>query len=104
MQRKTPGVYVSEHDAFPNAVASTATTVPAFVSYTQKTRRDGTDTSGVPAHKSPMEEFRSHFGDLPEPLHHAEVDDETGGMTFSADQSTRFLLHNSTQLFYGNGG
>ena len=39
--RKTPGVYVTELDAFGNAVVPVPTAVPVFIGYTAQTSFNG---------------------------------------------------------------
>jgi phage tail sheath protein FI len=41
IQYKTPGVYVTELDAFPPALVGVQTAVPAFIGYTEKAVANG---------------------------------------------------------------
>lgn len=36
--RTTPGVYITEQNAFPNSVVAVATAVPVFIGYCRKSR------------------------------------------------------------------
>ena len=38
---KTPGVYITEKNAFPNSVVGVATDVPAFIGYTEVIEHKG---------------------------------------------------------------
>lgn len=53
--RKTPGVYVTEINAFGPSVASVATAVPAFIGYTQQGRPFQPVRCGVPATMPPLD-------------------------------------------------
>ena len=46
--RKTPGVYIVEENAFPNSVVEVATAVPAFIGVTEKAARGNQDLTGIP--------------------------------------------------------
>ena len=39
VQHKTPGVYVTELDAFPNSIVEVPTAIPVFIGYTQFTKK-----------------------------------------------------------------
>ena len=45
---KAPGIYIEEVAAFPNSVAQVETAIPAFIGYTPRAERNGTDCSFVP--------------------------------------------------------
>lgn len=62
---KTPGVYIVEKNAFPNAVVEVATAVPAFIGHTQIARNGNTDLTGIPFRITSMAEFHSFFGFAP---------------------------------------
>ena len=47
-QRTTPGVYVTELDAFPNSVVGVQTAIPIFIGYTEKA-----EISGKPIYYQP---------------------------------------------------
>lgn len=106
---KTPGVYVEEISTLPASVAQVETAIPAFIGYTEKAEEDGkrlfAGASGLPIPKriSSLAEFREMYGGPP-PLTGINVDlDAVGQITKIAIDDT-FLLYDSLQLFYDNGG
>ncbi|MBF0382489.1 MAG: hypothetical protein HQL69_15820 [Magnetococcales bacterium] len=60
--RKTPGVYVTELDAFPPSVVSVETAVPAFIGYTEKAVIDGKPVFMKPVKLTSMVDFDAIFG------------------------------------------
>ena len=61
-QYKTPGVYVVEENAFPNAVVEVPTAVPAFIGYTE-TAHDGTESRQyVPTQIGSLADYAKIFG------------------------------------------
>lgn len=65
---KTPGVYMVEKDAFPNAVVEVATAVPAFVGHTERADSHGMPLTLRPMPLSSMAEYHQCFGGPPKPL------------------------------------
>lgn len=62
--RKAPGVYITEVDAFPPSIVGVATAVPIFIGYTE-TARDPSTGKPIylqPASLSSMADYRSYFG------------------------------------------
>lgn len=64
LNRQTPGVYITEIDAFGNAIVGVQTAVPIFIGYTQYA---GDPATGAPLYNTPvaissMAEFTSYFG------------------------------------------
>lgn len=64
LNRSTPGVYITEIDAFGTAIVGVATAVPIFIGYTQFA---GDPTSGqslynIPVQISSLTEFTTYFG------------------------------------------
>jgi len=64
LNRSTPGVYITEIDAFGNAIVGVQTAVPIFIGYTQYA---GDPVTGAPLYNTPVEissmaEFTSYFG------------------------------------------
>lgn len=62
MAMKTPGVYTVERNAFPNSVVEVATSVPAFIGYTEKAVIGGRSLISVPTRITSMTEYLSCFG------------------------------------------
>ncbi len=131
--RKTPGVYVTELQAFPKSMVGVPTAVPAFIGYTKRADVDGKSALNVPVKIGSMVEFTKYFGgapdvkyklakkeakDLKNPAdydflvtHNTETDptkpatNATDYYTLAMDPTvTNFYLYNSMRFFYENGG
>lgn len=120
--RKTPGVYVTELDAFPPSVVGVQTAVPAFIGYTQKA-----EISGKPAYLKPIKltslaDYQHIFGvgnqavfdlvqlDASTALHTGQYDFRVmegstwGYYDLVQTADSKFNLYSSLELFYANGG
>jgi hypothetical protein len=64
LNRKTPGVYITEIDAFGTSIVGVATAVPIFIGYTEFAGDPTTGQSlyNVPVAISSMTEFTNYFG------------------------------------------
>ncbi|MES2442414.1 MAG: phage tail sheath C-terminal domain-containing protein [Pseudomonadota bacterium] len=64
LNRTTPGVYITEIDAFGTSIVGVATAVPIFIGYTQFAGDPSTGASlyNTPVSLSSMAEFTSYFG------------------------------------------
>lgn len=120
--RKTPGVYITEHDAFSTSVVGVQTAVPAFIGFTQRSEKDGQSVFKEAVEIHSMMEFEEIFGGLPEAIYKLEqlVEGELESYEFQiADPSQEgkatywklnetpsagFHLYSCMQLFYANGG
>jgi uncharacterized protein len=60
--RKTPGVYIVEKNAFPASVVAVETSVPVFIGYTQKAERKGKSLLHIPTRISSLAEYAEFFG------------------------------------------
>jgi phage tail sheath protein FI len=116
---KTPGVYIQEQNAFPNAVVAVATAVPAFIGYTEKAEHNGSSLTNVPWRITSMVEYVETFGG-PQvgTFHVTEIDTAAktspaaafrmGGKDYAIQSAARpeerFLLYPSMALFFANGG
>ncbi|RYD62566.1 MAG: hypothetical protein EOP58_12960, partial [Sphingomonadales bacterium] len=124
LNRSTPGVYITEIDAFGTSIVGVATAVPLFVGYTECA---GDPTTGNPLYNTPvkissMAEFNRYFGG-PAPFHYlvqptsslepdliAEMNDGAGGSTAQSFDLVRragmpaFNLYWQMRLFFANGG
>lgn len=109
----TPGVYIREKNAFPSAVASLPTAVPAFIGYTEKAFRNGKSLLNKAVRLSSIGEFMQYFGGAP--LNQYTVDAPTaedttydlelGGDKYVLNESgSRFILFDALRLFFTNGG
>ncbi|OYY71786.1 phage tail sheath family protein [Sphingomonas sp. 28-63-12] len=67
LNRSTPGVYVTEIDAFGTAIVGVATAVPIFIGYTEFAgdSKTGQALYNTPVKISSMTEFTSYFGGAP---------------------------------------
>lgn len=97
-QRKTPGVYIEEKNAFPNAVVEVATAVPAFIGYTEKASRGSADLTNVPTRISSLAEFEQLFGGP------RQAQFDLVGTAVAPVAASRFLLAYGMRLFFDNGG
>ncbi|MDR3480029.1 MAG: phage tail sheath C-terminal domain-containing protein [Burkholderiaceae bacterium] len=103
--RKTPGVYIVEENAFPNSVVEVATAVPAFIGVTEKAARDNQDLTGIPTRISSMAEFKTLFGGPP-PSKLAYTSPSAAGkpFTLAIKPETHYRFYSSMQIFFDNGG
>ena len=65
--RKTPGVYVTELDAFPPSVVGIQTAVPAFIGYTQTATLSGKPIPNKPIRIGSLADYEQIFGGAPDP-------------------------------------
>lgn len=132
--RKTPGVYVTELQAFPKSMVGVPTAVPVFIGYTKKADLDGKSAFNEPVKIGSMVEFRKYFGGAPDVKYKLEqtppadlqknpadydfmvayikAKDENPqenvteyySIDMDSDGATNFYLYNSMRFFYENGG
>jgi phage tail sheath protein FI len=125
--RPTPGVYITEVDAFPNSVVGVPTAVPAFIGYTQKATVEGKPAFLTPIAISSLAEFESIFGVGFKPVYNivkvgppstavgatpsasaaqpANVDFQVGTSSYHLQPlRAQFNLYLSMRLFFDNGG
>lgn len=118
---KTPGVYISEENAFSNSVVPVASAVPAFVGYTPQAMYMGKSYTSIPVKITSFQDFQTYFC-LPGPetkqyapqYYLTKLDSkpssadymEINGAFYSLlpDPNTIYYLYNSIRLFYQNGG
>lgn len=117
---KTPGVYIVEKSAFPDSVVEVATTVPAFIGYTQTADNKGKSIKNIPWRISSMAEFTLCFGGVssssfnvaniagstaaPAPVKAFSLKGKDYSVTSALKREQQFLLYNSMLLFFQNGG
>src|ERR1700733_2989135 len=108
---KTPGVYTQEVDAFPPSIVGIDTAVPAFIGYTETAQQRGRSLNLQPVRIRSMVEYSAMFGGPYQ--HFFKLNDATNKPNhdvmldkkpYTLDLEKRFLLYNSLQLFYANGG
>ena len=98
----TPGVYITEKNAFPNSIVPIATAAPAFVGYTEKAVLNKQSVPNVPVKISSLAEYQAYFGGGPKTLFQLESDPKT---VFKCSVAgVRFFLYNCLQLYFANGG
>src|SRR5215217_5878342 len=70
LNRSTPGVYVTEIEAFGSSIVGVATSVPIFIGYTEFAGDPQTGASlyNQPVRLSSMTEFINHFGSSAPPV------------------------------------
>ncbi len=123
VSRKTPGVYVTELDAFPPSVVGVETAIPAFIGYTQQAKISGKPVYNQPIKIESMADYMSIFGVGFKPVY--TIEDAPSGAVEAGDYdvevfdpntstmmyyvltqtgTSRFNLYNSMRLFYANGG
>jgi len=101
----TPGVFITEINAFPNSVVPVATSVPAFIGYTKKAIWRNKDLTNLPKRISSFNEYLQYFGDGPDIRYELAVStDKQRIFELSTKTETRFLLFYSMKLFFANGG
>nr|WP_315249082.1 phage tail sheath C-terminal domain-containing protein [uncultured Duganella sp.] len=120
---KTPGVYIVEKSAFPNSVVEVATAVPAFIGYTEKADNKGSSLFDKPWRITSLAEYDAYFGKGPadvftiadlgegeqgKPAPAADFTVAGKGYTLKRpndkDDTFRYYLYRSIQLFFQNGG
>lgn len=119
-QRKTPGVYVTEFDAFPPSVVGVQTAVPAFIGYTQQA-----EINKKPVYLKPVKigsladyeqifgtAFKGHFtiNQVPTPVPQDGYDFKVFVNTdwvyykLAPVPGAHYMLYESLRLFFDNGG
>lgn len=119
VQRKTPGVYISEPDSFPPAIVGVETAVPAFIGFTEIAQDKSKSLKRVPTRIRSMAEYKAKFGgwfqetyylttDAPPETDHVIADVTLTGSSapyrLVEEGKLSFNLYDSLQLFYANGG
>lgn len=99
-QKKTPGVYIVEENAFPNSVVEVPTGIPVFIGYTEKAARGEEDLTNIATRISSFDQYVEMFGEGP--LTTIKLGDD--GKTLELDAGTRFLMYQSLKFFFMNGG
>lgn len=61
-QRTTPGVYITELEAFPNSIVGVQTAIPGFIGYTQKAEMGGKPIYFTPMKIASLADFEQMFG------------------------------------------
>jgi phage tail sheath protein FI len=105
---KTPGVYVEEIPKLPPSVAQVETAIPAFIGYTEKAEKNGTDIKNVPTRISSLVEFEAYYGRgyVLEPGDIKVLLDEANNFAVKKVSFMKkvFYLYDAMRLFFDNGG
>ncbi|MCK7615078.1 phage tail sheath family protein [Roseibium sediminicola] len=121
---KTPGVYVTEMDAFPPSIIGVETAVPAFIGYTEQANIQGKPVYLKPVKITSLREFTEIFGrgfkaavviksvdtktvrSQPD-CYDVSINDANGNTLYYSiglKDEKRFNLFASMKLFFDNGG
>jgi len=121
---KTPGVYVTEIDAFPPSIAQ-VDTIPAFVGYTAKALdpnnktlpvdANGNNLTNIPTKISSLLDYETYFGkaqlETGLTITIVQTTDanknlltETITPAFAAGKQSNHTMHAAIRFFYDNGG
>lgn len=121
---KTPGVYVTEMDAFPTSIVGVPTSLPAFIGYTEQANVQGKPVYFKPIRISSLAEFTEIFGrgfkarmeiksvdaatvqSNPDDYDVSFTDASGSTLYFTVGQQgeAQFNLFASMKLFFDNGG
>ena len=105
VDRKTPGVYVVEENAFPNSVVGIATAVPAFIGCTQIAARGNQSLNNIPTRISSFSEYVTLFGGPPDTkFAYGSAVAPATGFNITIDPTTHYYFYASILLFFENGG
>lgn len=112
----TPGVYIQEVSVLPPAVAGVATSIPAFIGYTEKSTATD-DAAQEPKRISNLKEFEEAFGkpqaeDNGVSLEIVDYVDKEGAVLrtdypvpkMDESQRSKHILSYAMQLYFANGG
>ncbi|MEM1205310.1 MAG: phage tail sheath C-terminal domain-containing protein [Acidobacteriota bacterium] len=124
-QRKTPGTYITELNAFPPSVVGVETAIPGFIGYTEKAEVDGKPVYFKPLPIASLADYEAIFGqgvnqaydvvEVEPPANLAEDPDFYDFLVESEDPAetsyynlvltnSEFNLYDSLKLFFANGG
>ncbi|WP_221404914.1 hypothetical protein [Halpernia frigidisoli] len=115
--RKTPGVYITEINAFPNSAVAVESSIPAFIGYTEKAIYLNKSYVNKPLRITSFIEFEMYFGKNCQTLYDLSLAKQETKYENSFDfiinnfgyeiiqvRETKFNLYNSVRFFYQNGG
>jgi hypothetical protein len=132
--RTTPGVYITELDAFPPSIVGVPTAVPAFIGYTEYAEINGKPVYNKAIRVGSMMDFENYFGGRFKPIYNlvSQTNPRTNdNYDFSVKweatsppitppvtsppgdyfyyylspvTASEFYLYDSMRLFYANGG
>lgn len=110
----TPGVFITEKDAFPNSVVAVETAVPVFIGYAEKAEWNGRSLLKIPTRISSLSEYEERFGggfrakftitDTDPTLKQESFVLNGKQVVARINDNHTFYLYNSMRLFFANGG
>jgi len=102
-RRTTPGVYITELEAFPRSVVGVQTAVPAFIGYTEKAEVNSKSIAFTPVKISSLADFTAFFGggyheiyNIVEVSPLIPIDGQDDDINFDFDFSCMRKSHDST--------
>ncbi len=111
---KTPGIYISEINAFPNSIMQAETSVPVFIGYTQIAESDGKSLLLTPTRISSLQEYEHFFGKgFHSKFTIVDASPANNEAIFALNGSNKQVLintnhklifYNCIKLFFQNGG
>lgn len=112
IQPTYPGVYINEINAFSNSIVGVATSIPAFIGYTEQATFNNEDLTYKPTKITSLLDFETFFGKAPfttftinNGANASSSDFSVEGKNYSLTADAgNYLLYNQIQLFYLNGG
>ena len=113
---KTPGVYVTEIDAFPPSIAQVATAIPAFIGYTKIAQdKNPDDLRNKPTRITSLLEYEQYFGKpqletgitatITQTTSNGKLATEAIAFGFpDPTKKSKHIMHQAIRFFYANGG
>jgi uncharacterized protein len=112
---KTPGEYIDEIPKFPASITAVATSIPAFIGYTQKAQIDEPDDLDfIPTRITSLLEYEQYFGTMNNEAITINISDEFAKegkvkTLISRDikvqiSPSKNIMFYQMQLFFANGG
>lgn len=108
---KTPGVYIEEISKFPASIAPVATAIPAFIGYTEKSKKNGEDlAANTPVRITSLLEYEEIFGDafnegLSVTLTGPDTTEANTAIAVAAtSQLSPYTLYYHLSTYFRNGG
>jgi uncharacterized protein len=103
-QYTTPGVYIVDNNAFPNAVVEVETAVPAFIGYTEIACDGSVPKQNVPTYIESLADYVRMFGGPSKAVFTLTQSDDKSRYVVTQDPASRFFLYYAVCLYFANGG
>ncbi len=108
---QTPGVYIEEINAFPDAVIEVPTSVTAFIGYTQKAKFKRRSLRLKPFRITSLKDYETYFGTADSEktvvvtINDTEVNNTMQRqLVVSNTKPSPFLMYYALELYFANGG